>query len=133
MDQYYADIYGDVYPQPNNNQLTNTSVPRAFLYNNSDGRKLMNISITDITQNPDSTISFKFAPDDSGSGEEGDNTQYGLSAPNPDIAGALFYESFDQCDGTGGNDGAWSGSIATGQFITDNEDWTSEKAYGANQ
>ena len=134
VDQYYADIYGDVYPQPNNNQLTNTSVPRAFLYNNnSDGRKLMNISITDITQNSDSTISFKFAPDDSGSGEEGDNTQYGLSAPKPDITGALFYESFDQCDGKGGNDDAWSGSIATGQFITDNEDWTSEKAYGANQ
>lgn len=130
--QYDADIRGDVYPQPNNNQLTNTSVPRSFLYNeNTDGRKLMNISITDITQNPDNTISFKFAPDDSGSGEEGDNTVYGYS--KPDIEGALFYESFDQCDGTGGNDGIWSGFIATGQFITDNEGWTSDKAYGANQ
>ena len=130
--QYDADIRGDVYPQPNNNQLTNTSVPRSFLYNeNTDGRKLMNISITDITQNPDGTISFKFAPDDSGSGEEGDNTVYGYS--KPDIEGALFYESFDQCDGIGGNDGIWSGSIATGQFITDNEGWTSDKAYGAYQ
>ena len=130
--QYDADFRGDVYPQPNNNQLTNTSVPRSFLYNeNTDGRKLMNISITDITQNPDGTISFKFAPDDSGSGEEGDNTVYGYS--KPDIEGALFYESFDQCDGTGGNDGIWSGSIATGQFITDNEGWTSDKAYGAYQ
>lgn len=130
--QYDADFRGDVYPQPNNNQLTNTSVPRSFLYNeNTDGRKLMNISITDITQNPDGTISFKFAPDDSGSGEEGDNTVYGYS--KPDIEGALFYESFDQCDGTGGNDGGWSGSIATGLFITDNEGWTSDKAYGAYQ
>lgn len=130
-----ADVRGDVYPQEDNNQLTNTSLPRAFLYNkNSDGRKLMNISITDITQNADGTISFKFAPDNSGSGEEGDNTVYNSTDPGkPDVEGALFFESFDQCDGTGGNDGGWSGSIATGQFITDNEGWTSEKAYGAYQ
>ena len=30
-DQYIADVQSDVYPQPNNNQLTNTSVPRSFL------------------------------------------------------------------------------------------------------
>ena len=134
-DQCDADVRGDVYPQPNNNQLTNTSVPRSFLYNaNEDGRKLMNISITDITQNPDGTISFKFAPDNSGSGEEGDNTEYGSTNPGkPDVEGALFYESFDQCDGTGGNDGSWSGSIANGQFIPDNEGWEYQKAYGAYQ
>ena len=134
-DQYGADVIGDVYPQKDNNQLTNTSVPRSFLYNaNEDGRKLMNISITDITQNADGTIAFKFAPDNSGSGEEGDNTVYGSINPGkPDVEGALFYESFDQCDGTGGNDGGWSGSIATGQFITDNEGWESQKAYGAYQ
>lgn len=136
LKQYYADIREDVYPQLGNNQLTNTSKPRAFLYNkNSDGRKLMNISITDITQNADGTISFKFAPDDSGT-EEGDNTEYGYSqggTTKPNIEGALFYESFDLCDGKGGNDGAWSGQIATGQFSTDNDGWTSEKAYGAYQ
>ena len=136
LKQYYADIREDVYPQLGNNQLTNTSRPRAFLYNkNTDDRKLMNISITDITQNADGTISFKFAPDDSGT-EEGDNTEYGYSQGgtiNPDLEGALFYESFDECDGTGGNDGAWSGQIATGQFSTDNDGWTSEKAYGAYQ
>ena len=141
-DQYNADVADDVYPQEGNNQLTNTSQPRAFLYNkNSDGRKLMNISITDITQNADGTISFKFAPDNSGSGEEGDNTQYSSNGANkPNIEGALFYESFDQCDGKGGNDGQWSGSIASGTFTPDNEGWTAckdskgkEKSYGANQ
>ena len=77
---YDADMRNDVYPQPDNNQLTNTSVPRAFLYNeNEDGRKLMNISITEITQNDNGTIDFKFAPDNSGSGEEGDNTAYSYS------------------------------------------------------
>ena len=138
-DQYDADIKGDVYPQKGNNQLTNTSTPRAFLYNkNTDGRKLMNISITDITQN-DGLISFKFAPDNSGT-EEGDNTQYGLSATKPDITGALFYESFDQCAEKGGNDGLWSGQIANGPFNPDNEGWTActdnsgnEKSYGAYQ
>ena len=75
-DQYDADVRCDVYPQPNNNQLTNTSKPRAFLYNkNDDGRKLMNIAITDIKQNSKGIISFKFAPDNSGT-EEGDNTEY---------------------------------------------------------
>jgi M6 family metalloprotease-like protein len=133
-DQYDADVWGDVYPQANNNQLTNTSMPRAFLYNkNDDGRKLMNIAITDIKQNNSGTISFKFAPDNSGT-EEGDNTVYGNSTTTkPDLEGALFYESFDLCDGKGGNDGQWSGLIATGQFNTDQEGWVAEKGYGANQ
>ena len=133
-DQYDADVNDDVYPQEGNKQLTNTSKPRAFLYNkNSDGRKLMNISITDITQNANGTMAFKFAPDNSGT-EEGDNTVYGYSTTTkPDVEGALFYESFDMCDGKGGNDGMWSGQIATGQFNTDNEGWTAEKGYGANE
>ena len=135
-DQYEADVVGDVYPQKDNNQLTNTSEPRAFLYNeNSDGRKLMNISITDITQNADGTISFKFAPDNSGSGEEGDNTVYTTKGTSnkPNVEGALLYESFDQCDGKGGNDNLWSGAVATGTFTTDNAGWSSDKAYGADE
>ena len=76
-DMYNADVAHDVYPQPGNNELTNTSVPRAFLYNkNADGRRLMNISITNIKMNK-GIISFTFAPDNNGSGEEGDNTDYG--------------------------------------------------------
>ena len=144
VDKYYADVEGDVYPQENNNQLTNTSTPRAFLYNkNSDGRKLMNISITDITQNSDGTISFKFAPDNSGSGEEGDNTEYGQVSGGeednpvpPSIEGALFYESFDECDGTGGNDGVWNKINGTQPaIVADNEGWVagSDKGYAADQ
>lgn len=127
--RYYADIQNDVYPQEGNNQLTNTSKPRAFLYNaNTDGRKLMNIAITDITQNADGTIAFKFAPDDSGT-EEGDNTVYGL----PNMEDALFYESFNKCLGTGGNDHLWFGQVATGEFTPDNDGWTSAKAFGADK
>lgn len=36
----------------------------------------------------------------------------------------FFYESFDKCTGTGGNDGSWSGNIATNAITTDNEGWT---------
>ena len=46
----------------------------------------------------------------------------------------LFYESFDQCDGTGGNDDLWSGSIASSAFKPDNEGWSTVTAtqYGGD-
>ena len=96
-DQYIADIKNDVYPQKGNNQLSNTSTPRAFLYNkNNDGRKLMNISITEITQKISGNISFKFAPDDSGT-EEGDNTEYGRQGGGQvDAIGITSYQTADR-------------------------------------
>lgn len=44
----------------------------------------------------------------------------------------IFYESFDKCSGTGGNDNLWSGSIASKQenYKTDNT-WHSYNGYGA--
>ncbi len=42
----------------------------------------------------------------------------------------FFYESFDSCDGTGGNDGKWSGPIATNDISVTG--WTFIKANGAN-
>ena len=46
----------------------------------------------------------------------------------------VFYESFDGNEFTGGNDGKWSGSVASGATIsTDNEGWAfSGNSYGAN-
>ena len=45
----------------------------------------------------------------------------------------FFYESFDSCEGTGGNDVQWSGSIATSTVRTDNNaNWTFENEGGAN-
>ena len=37
---------------------------------------------------------------------------------------SFFYESFDSCDGTGGNDNQWSGTIANSTIKTDNIGWT---------
>lgn len=45
----------------------------------------------------------------------------------------LFYESFDTNDGKGGNDYGWSGSIASNNFQSDNENWAVVSAYGANK
>lgn len=56
-----TDVMGDLYPFSGNNALTATSSPAATLVNaNSDGSFLMHKDITDITQNPDGTISFRF-------------------------------------------------------------------------
>lgn len=44
-----------------NNSLTNTSLPRALVYNaNTDNSYLMNKPVAGITQNSDGTISFKY-------------------------------------------------------------------------
>ena len=132
------DLQNDVFPI-GSTELSNTTTPRAFTYNaNSDGRKLMNIKISEITQNADGTIAFNFAPDNSGT-EEGDNTEYSnIDDPvtPPSEEGALFYESFDQCDGTGGNDGTFSGSVGTAsKFKTDNSGWIAnkDKYYGCDR
>ena len=45
---------------------------------------------------------------------------------------SFFYESFDSCNGTGGNDGQWSGQIATNTIATDNKGWTFTNEQGAN-
>lgn len=48
----------------------------------------------------------------------------------------FFYESFDSCDGTGGNDGQWSGSIASNTLSKENLDnpsWVFENEKSANK
>ena len=70
--QYWRASYGyysrqtlstDLYPYSRKDSLTNESKPAATLYNdNTDGTKLMNIRLTDIKQNPDGTMSFRYAP-----------------------------------------------------------------------
>lgn len=114
---------GDPFKQATATSLTN-STKYASLYNaNTDGTKRMNKSVTDITLNSDRTMSFNLKFDDTG-GNSGDN-------PSPD--GTLFYESFNDCDGTGGNDGLWSGSIAQGTFSPDNGGWSSSSRFGADR
>ena len=49
------------------------------------------------------------------------------------VAGELFYESFDDCDDTGGNDGQWSGQNADGTLSADNPGWVFDGGYAANE
>ncbi|MBO7067858.1 MAG: M6 family metalloprotease domain-containing protein [Bacteroidaceae bacterium] len=105
------DEEGDPYPYGNNNSLSNITTPAATVYNrNTDGSNFMNIKISEITQNEDGTISFVF----------GDKAKADKSI--------LLSETFDNCKGTGGNDGTWlTMRTAVGEFKPDNEGW--EAAY----
>ena len=89
------------------------------------------IGITKITKNNDRTITLTLT------GEDPDPDPDPTPTPTPTPDGAIFYESFNQCDGTGGNDGKWSGNIAMSntKFHTDNDGWqvTDNRAYGGNQ
>lgn len=59
-----TDVAGDLYPTSSNNAFGNTTMPQATLIHaNSDGSFLLNKSITDITQNADGTIAFRFTND----------------------------------------------------------------------
>lgn len=44
-----------------------------------------------------------------------------------------FYESFDQCNGEGGNDGQWKGITTTSPVKTDNIGWTTTQGNGADK
>lgn len=55
------DVEGDLYPYNGNNKFGNSTLPAATLnHANTDGSMLLNKEISDITQNADGTISFKF-------------------------------------------------------------------------
>ena len=48
----------------------------------------------------------------------------------------LFEETFAGCNGTGGNDGKWNGTIASNKFVdsqADNAGWTADKINAANE
>lgn len=120
----------DLYPYLDNDSLTDNSLPAAELWNaNSDGSAYLNRGIHHITQHPDGSMSFDFSATSS-KYIEVDTTL----VDRPDLSGAIFYESFNRCLGTGGNDGLFKGSseVASAPFVPDNGGWDSlEKGGGA--
>ncbi|MBM6992516.1 MAG: M6 family metalloprotease domain-containing protein [Prevotella sp.] len=117
---------GDAYPYQNNNSLSRTSSPKAMLYNAStpDGR-MMKLAIVDITEHEDGTMSFAVQTDTTATA---DSVGTGVTESN-----LLLQETFDQCEGTGGNDGVFKGSIASSTFLPDISGWTIYGyAYGGN-
>ena len=59
------------------------------------------------------------------------SAKYYINVIDPN--GPVFYESFNKNKGTGGNDGQWSGSIASNNLTTDNEGWNNSNGKGAQQ
>jgi hypothetical protein len=45
----------------------------------------------------------------------------------------VFYESFNDCKGTGANDGNWGTSVANSTFNADNDGWEADASYGGYQ
>jgi len=118
----YTDVGNDAYPYRRNNLFTNYSVPAQTLYHeNTDGKKYMSKPVTNITRADDGTISFDFANE---VGKEAD--------PLP--SGVFFRETFDHCNGDGGNDDIWrvvNSNLSA--LMPDNEEWTFSSGNGANQ
>ncbi len=117
---YTANPAFDAYPCNNVDSLTNNSRPSTRVFNrNIDGSYFMNIKILDI-KNEDGLVAFRFLED-------------GSEPPvEPQRVDTLFYESFDQCAGKGGNDDEWSGHVGSSTFKPDQE-WEENSAHGANQ
>ena len=115
----------DTYPYDSNNCFNKTSTPAAKFYNkNTDGTYYLDTSVEDIAVNAIGMVSFRYVAKEGG---------------DPDIDPVTndywFYESFNKCNGTGGNDNQWSGRIANTDLVPDNEGWvsTDDKAFSANK
>lgn len=107
-----------------NNELTNVSSPAAKLNNaNTDGSYYMNKSVTDIALSEDGTMSFNFS------------NEINVPAEYTIPTNKIFYESFDKCAGTGGNDGSFNASTSAGSVpsYADNEGWTTTSGRPANK
>ena len=102
-----------------------------FFTKTSNGTYWMNGSVEDITKNSDKTVSFNYVAEYAGNGGNGGGTQGG--GDKPVVEGALFYESFDKCAGTGGNDGQWGSQVASAKINPDNAGWDAEALYGGNK
>lgn len=114
-------LEGDTYPYVSNKNITKATTQRMALYTaNADGDTIMNLALTDIRESDAGTISFKVTTNDKiGKENKPEN--------------ALFYESFDFCNGGGGNDGLWSYTVNdAGNFTADNEGWTSDWKSGGD-
>lgn len=91
----------------------------------STGYEFGSWSVTDASSNAISVTDNKFTMPASNVNVSATFTAK-LARPENEI----FYESFDTNEGTGGNDGKWSGSIATNNIKSDNE-WTFVSGNGA--
>lgn len=111
-------IATDVFPAGGSNMFCDITSPASTLFNtNTDGTYNLNKMLYDIVKNDDGTVNFKFK-----------NSGFQLDNQPPE--GNLFYEGFGISIGTGGNDGRFSGFVATADFGADNEGWSATDKFG---
>lgn len=65
--------------------------------------------------------------------KDGKTSEVATAAYVIEKASTDFAETFDLCNGTGGNDGQFSGSVANAAFKPDNEGWVTANSFGAKQ
>ena len=121
-----TDPYPYVTKNKTNNKFNKDTKPAAKFYNKKSTMSTnMTSSVEDITlDDEEGTISFNYVANYASS--SGDDPAV---TPTGDY---LFYESFNNCGGKGGNDNQWSGTIANATFTPDNAGW-SGTSYGADQ
>ena len=120
-----AGLKTDTYPSGSNNTFNKDSKPAAKLFNkNTDGTLFIDSSVEDIKQNSNGTIAFRFVAKYDEDNNNGDN--------EPVTDGILFYESFNECAGQGGNDDKWSSILGSPVILLDNEGWSMSRGYAAN-
>lgn len=56
-----------------------------------------------------------------------------VTGSSDDKSTDVFSETFDKCQGKGGNDDQWSGNIASSNLTADNEGWSFTKGLGASK
>ena len=107
-------LYPYIKTNSRNDSLCATSKPAAKLYNtNADGTNFMHVEIKKIAISEDkATASMSFIP---------------VKSDSPGLNDVLYTESFNLCNGKGGNDGLWSDfSGATAPKYEDgHKAWTS--------
>ena len=122
---HVGELYGN-----GHSSLTATTTPASTLFSmNDDGSYYMHIDIQDMVVERDGTASLSFVRTDHGGNNNPDS-------PVIPSGSTLLYESFDNCSGTGGNDGLWKGNIAGAKLVDedlDNKGWSSTGSiYEAN-
>lgn len=115
----------DAWPNGENNYFGNNSVPAADVFHqNLDKTFRLNRAVRDIKRNDDGTVSFTYFAD----------PYTGHPDVTPDESwgdGVLFWETFDKCTGTGGNDNVWSGTMTSSNYEPDLNGWNCTGQYYA--
>lgn len=122
-EKYYTEtgMATDTYPYGPKNAFNADTKPAALFANRGvGGSKYMDGSVETITRHEDGTVSFDYV------------AQYEGKINN---GGLVFYESYNECSGIGGNDGQWHSLVASQKtdYHTDNVGWTAATAYGGFQ